>query len=87
MIEALIDSGDVVIMRPIQDPLTVKDGTIVAARVDGDGTTLKYYHRKGPKVTLKPANSSYKEMEFSVSQVEVQGILVGVWRGYSSFIS
>jgi repressor LexA len=87
MIEALIDSGDVVIMRPIQDPLTVKDGTIVAACVDGNGTTLKYYHRKGPKVTLKPANSSYKEMEFAVNQVEVQGVLVGVWRGYSSFMS
>jgi repressor LexA len=85
MIGALIDSGDMVIMRPIQDPLTVKDGTIVAARVDGNGTTLKYYHRKGPKVTLKPANPSYDEMEFPVNQVDVQGVLVGVWRGYSSF--
>jgi repressor LexA len=87
MIGALIDSGDMVIMRPIQDPLTVKDGTIVAARVDGNGTTLKYYHRKGPKVTLKPANPSYDEMEFPVNQVDVQGVLVGVWRGYSSFTS
>ena len=47
MIDALIDDGDVVIMRPIQDPQALKNGTIVAARVGEDGTTLKYYHRKG----------------------------------------
>jgi repressor LexA len=84
MIDALIDEGDVVIMRPTQDPLAIKDGTIVAARVEGDGTTLKYYYRKGNKITLKPANSRYKAMEFPINQVEVQGVLVGVWRGYSA---
>jgi repressor LexA len=83
MIGALIDSGDVVIMRPVQDSMTVKDGTIVAARVEGDGTTLKYFYRKGMKVTLKPANSQYPIMEYNAPQVEVQGVLVGVWRGYS----
>ena len=83
MIGALIDSGDVVIMRPVQDSMTVKDGTIVAARGEGDGTTLKYFYRKGMKVTLKPANSQYPIMEYNAPQVEVQGVLVGVWRGYS----
>jgi repressor LexA len=83
MIDALIDSGDVVIMRPVQDPMALKDGTIVAARVEGDGTTLKYYYRKGTKVTLKPANSQYKPIEVPLANVQVQGVLVGVWRGYS----
>lgn len=83
MIDALIDSGDVVIMRPAVDAMAIKDGTIVAARVDGDGTTLKYFYRKGMKVTLKPANPRYPVMEYTASQVEVQGLLVGVWRGYS----
>jgi repressor LexA len=83
MIDALIDSGDVVIMRPVQDQKVIKDGTIVAARVEGEGTTLKYYHRKGSKVSLKPANPRYPVMEFPGHQVQVQGILVGVWRGYS----
>jgi repressor LexA len=85
MIDALIDSGDVVIMRPVQDPLLLKDGMIVAARVDEDGTTLKYYHRKGNKVTLKPANPRYKPIEVPIEQIQVQGVLVGVWRGYNSF--
>ncbi|MCU0569365.1 MAG: transcriptional repressor LexA [Oculatellaceae cyanobacterium Prado106] len=82
MIDALIDSGDIVIMRPIPDPKTIKNGTIVAARVNGDGSTLKYYHRKGSRVTLEPANRNYKPIEASTSEVEVQGVLVAVWRGY-----
>ncbi|NEQ33641.1 MAG: repressor LexA, partial [Leptolyngbya sp. SIO4C5] len=32
MIDALIDEGDIVIMRPVEDPTAIKDGTIVAAR-------------------------------------------------------
>jgi repressor LexA len=81
MIGALIDKGDVVIMQPPIDPKAVKNGTIVAARVGGE-TTLKYYHRKGNKVTLQPANPNYDPIEVSANQVEIQGVLVGVWRGY-----
>jgi repressor LexA len=87
MIDALIDTGDVVIMRPIKDPKAVKNGTIVAARVEGvqsEGTTLKYYHRKAHKVTLKPANPRYEPIEVHASQVDIQGILVAVWRGYTA---
>ncbi|WAL58122.1 transcriptional repressor LexA [Thermocoleostomius sinensis] len=87
MIDALIDDGDVVIMRPVPDPKALKNGTIVAARVNGDGTTLKYYHRKGNQVTLKPANRNYTPIEALATNVEVQGVLVGVWRGYSLFAS
>lgn len=82
MIDALIDADDIVIMRPIKDMKAIKDGTIVAAMVEGEGTTLKYYYRKNTKVTLKPANSRYEPMEFALDQVQVQGVLVAVWRGY-----
>lgn len=82
MIEALIDDGDVVIMRPIRDPKTLKDGTIVAARVPGEGTTLKYYYRKGKQITLKPANPAYTPMKYPATDVDLQGELVAVWRGY-----
>lgn len=80
MLDALIDNGDVVILKPVLDPKTIKNGTIVAARVN-EQTTLKYFHRKGSKVTLQPANSRYTPIEVAASQVEVQGALVGVWRG------
>ncbi len=83
MIDALIDDGDVVIMRPVQDPKALKNGTIVAARVRGEGTTLKYYHRTGNQVALKPANHNYVPIEAAATEVEVQGALVGVWRGYN----
>ena len=82
MIGALIDSGDIVLMRPIQDQQALKNGTIVAARVHSEGTTLKYYHRKGNQVTLKPANPSYPLIEAAATDVVVQGVLVAVWRGY-----
>ena len=84
MIGALIDSGDIVLMRPIHDQQNLKNGTIVAARVNSEGTTLKYYHRKGNQVTLKPANPNYPLIEASATEVDVQGVLVGVWRGYQS---
>jgi repressor LexA len=81
MIEALIDDGDVVIMRPVSDPAAIKDGTIVAARVEG-GTTLKYFHRQGKDIVLKPANANYEPMRYPARQVDVQGRLIAVWRGY-----
>jgi repressor LexA len=84
MIDALIDDGDVVILQPADDPKTIKNGTIVAARVEGK-TTLKYFQKKGSKVFLEPGNSNrdlYAVTEVSASQVAIEGVLVGVWRGY-----
>jgi len=43
MIEDFITEGDVVIMRPVPEPDQLKNGTIVAARVEGHGTTLKRF--------------------------------------------
>lgn len=80
MIEDFIAEGDVVIMSPVPNPEQVKNGTIVAARVDGHGTTLKHFYRFGDRVTLKPANAKYKPIEVTAKQVQVQGTLVGVWR-------
>lgn len=82
MIEDLITEGDVVIMRPVPDPEQLKNGRIVAARVEGKGTTLKRYYRQGELITLKPANSKYLPIEAMANKVEVQGVLVGVWRGF-----
>jgi repressor LexA len=73
----------VAILRPVPDPDRVKNGTIVAARVDGHGTTLKRFYRRGDRVTLKPANTKYQPIEVAAKQVQVQGALVGVWRNYN----
>jgi repressor LexA len=84
MVDALIDDGDIVILQPVADPKLLKNGTIVAAHHQGKAT-LKYFERKGSKVILKPGNPNrelYPVTEVPASEVEVQGVLVGVWRGY-----
>jgi repressor LexA len=73
-----------VIMQPVIDAKNVKNGAIVAAHVSGK-TTLKYYHKKGSKVTLMPGNPDrtlYPETELRASEVELQGLLIAVWRDY-----
>lgn len=82
MIEAMIDDGDTVILERPHDIRTIKNGTIVAARVEGK-TTLKYYHKKGSKVTLMPGNPDremYPVTEVKASELEIQGVLRAVWR-------
>jgi repressor LexA len=81
MIEDLITEGDVVILRPVQEPDRLKNGTVVAAWVEGHGTTLKHFYRQGNQVTLKPANAQYAPIQIAATQVQVQGALIGVWRG------
>ncbi len=83
MIEDLIADGDLVFLRPVPEPEMLKNGTIVAARVDGYGTTLKRFYRNGDRVTLQPANRKYTPIEVSAMNVQVQGTLVAVWRGYN----
>lgn len=82
MIDAHITDGDIVIMRPVQEPKTIKNGTIVAARVEGEGTTLKRFHLDRNKVTLEAANLKYQPIKVLATQVEIQGSLIGVWRTY-----
>ena len=82
MIDEHIAEGDIVIMRPVLDARRVKNGTIVAAHVAGQGTTLKRFFRKGAQVTLEAANENYDPLKLPAGQVEVQGLLVGVWRDY-----
>ena len=84
MIEDLIAEGDMVVMRSVSPSESLKNGEIVAARVSGYGTTLKRFYRNQDVVSLKPSNPQYSPIEVNADAVEVQGILVGVWRGYSS---
>jgi repressor LexA len=83
MIEDLIAEGDLAIIRSISSGEQVKNGDIVAARVPGYGTTLKRFYREQEQVILKPSNPNYNPIKVEASAVEVQGILVGVWRAFS----
>ncbi|NJM70796.1 MAG: repressor LexA [Scytonema sp. RU_4_4] len=83
MIEDSIVEGDLVFLRPVLEPDQLRNGTIVAARVDGIGTTLKRFYRLGDRITLKPANPKYNPIEVNAIQVQVQGSLVAIWRNYN----
>jgi repressor LexA len=83
MVDAMIVDGDIVIMRPVPEPDRLKNGKIVAARVEGFGNTLKYFYRHDDQVTLKPANANYDPIEAPAEHVAIQGVLVGVWRGFA----
>ena len=43
MIDAQIAHGDMVLMEPVKDPYSIRNGDIVSAYVPGLGTTLKYF--------------------------------------------
>ncbi len=81
MTGAMIDQDDVVIMRRESNLRSIRNGTIVAARVNG-ATTLKYFYRTGNQVTLQPANPKYEPtvIDTRVEELDVQGVYVGLLR-------
>ena len=80
MIDACIAHGDMVLMEPINDSYSLRNGTIVSAMVPGLGTTLKYFFKRGEKIFLEAANPSYEPIELNLDQVVFQGKLLAVWR-------
>ena len=80
MIDACIADGDMVLMEPIEDLFSLRNGDIVSAMVPGLGTTLKYFIKKGGKIFLEPANPAYEPIELNPDQVIFQGKLLAVWR-------
>ena len=80
MIDACIADGDMVLMEPIIDSYSLRNGTIVSAMVPGLGTTLKYFFKRGEKVFLEAANPAYEPIELNLEDVVFQGKLLAVWR-------
>jgi repressor LexA len=80
MIEDKITEGDYVIMRSVSDIDEVKEGEIVAVQVEGKGITLKRAYFTANKVTLKASNSNYESISALRDQVEIEGVLQGVFR-------
>ena len=80
MIDACIADGDMVLMEPIIDTISLKNGVIVSAMVPGLGTTLKYFFKRGGKIFLEAANPAYDPIELNLNEVVFQGKLLAVWR-------
>ena len=80
MIDACIAHGDMVLMEPVKDTNSLRNGMIVSAMVPGLGTTLKYFSKKGQKIFLEAANPAYEPIELNLEDVVIQGRLLAVWR-------
>lgn len=78
MIDALVDDGDVVIVRPVD---TVRNGDMVVAWLQTEKeVTLKRLYNEGERVRLQPANSTMSPIYVDPENLEVQGKVVAVLR-------
>jgi repressor LexA len=79
MIDAMINDGDIVIMKPVEQ---ARNGELVAIWLrDRDETTLKYFFRENGRVRLQPANPTMKPIYIDDPRiVQVQGKVVMVVR-------
>jgi repressor LexA len=78
MIDALINDGDIVLMRHQQ---RVENGELAAVWLrDEEETTLKRFYLEGNQVRLQPANPTMRAMYYPAEDVEVMGRVVCVIR-------
>jgi len=79
MIDEQIRDGDFVI---VEDRKTADNGEMVIALVGGTDVTLKKFYRDSGRIRLQPANPAMKPLWFEPSQVQLQGVVIGVMRKY-----
>jgi repressor LexA len=77
MIDAMINDGDIVVMKPATE---AKNGEMVAVRVN-DEYTLKYFYKEKDRYRLQPANPTMKPIILKKNEpVEINGKVVMVIR-------
>ena len=78
MIDALINDGDIVVMRHIE---TANNGDMVAAWLkEEEETTLKRFYHEGDRIRLQPENKTMAPIYVSPDNVEIMGRVVTVIR-------
>jgi repressor LexA len=81
MIDAMVNDGDIVIMR---QQTTARNGDMVAVWLTpSDTTTLKYFYSEGERVRLQPANPLMDPIYVRPGDVRVQGKVMMVLRNTS----
>ena len=77
MIDAMINDGDIVVMKPAQD---ARNGEMVAVRVDNE-YTLKYFYKEKDRYRLQPANPTMRPIFVKKNEpLEINGKVVMVIR-------
>jgi repressor LexA len=78
MIDAMVNDGDIVIMRQQE---SAHDGEMVAVWLTPDDTTtLKYFYNEGEYIRLQPANPTMEPIRVNPANVQVQGKVMMVLR-------
>ena len=78
MIDALVDDGDTVIVRPVT---SISDGDMVVAWLKAEKeVTLKRLYHEGSRIRLQPANVTMQPIYVDPENIEVQGKVVAVIR-------
>ncbi|MBN2386875.1 MAG: repressor LexA [Anaerolineales bacterium] len=85
MIDAMINDGDIVIMKPV---VSASNGEMVAIWLPNrDETTLKYFYKEGQKYRLQPANPTMKAIMIDKDEpLEIKGKVIMVIRKVSRTI-
>jgi len=79
MIDAMVNDGDIVIMKKSQT--LARNGEMVAVWLtDEESTTLKYFYHEGDRVRLQPANPTMDPIYVNPAHVQIQGKVVMVMR-------
>jgi repressor LexA len=83
MIDAMVNDGDIVIMKKAQ---TAQNGEMVAVWLkDDDKTTLKYFFKEEKRIRLQPANPTMDPIYVNSSaDLIIQGKVVMVVRKMAS---
>jgi repressor LexA len=77
--EHIVD-GDYVL---VEHTSTARQGEIIVALVRGSETTLKRYYIEGTMVRLQPSNTEMEPIYIPLSQIAIQGRVLGVLRRYA----
>ncbi len=77
--EHIVD-GDYVL---VEHTSTARQGEIIVALVRGSETTLKRYYIEGTMVRLQPSNAEMEPIYVPLSQIAIQGRVLGVLRRYA----
>ncbi len=83
MIDAMVNDGDIVIMKPAHEAL---NGEMVAVWMDDSNeTTLKYYYKESDHIRLQPANPTMEPIYIDPSRhLRIMGKVVLVIRQVKS---
>jgi repressor LexA len=78
MVDDGIREGDIIIVKRQRD---ARNGQTVIALI-GDDATIKQYHRRGPRIELRPANPRMRPILVNEGDIQIQGVVIGLIRKF-----